>query len=133
MQRIVLGLVSLACSLAGCARAIEFKRVEVELRDVMVAGNEIEVDAPLDLTEPSEGLGQLIGTARVPADERPELEFTIGRLTLEGSASKGEVTKAFAWEFDTPIHYFDCETTARVPADGTGELQITLHADHLFL
>lgn len=112
--------------------AIDFDRAEVELRNVTVAGTDVVVEAPFDLSIASEGIGQSLGTVRVPASEQIDIEYTVVRVTLEGSANKGEVTKIFSWDFDTPVHYFDCETTEQVPADGTGEVQITLHADHLF-
>lgn len=112
--------------------AIGFDRFEVELRDVSIAGSEIEVAAPFELGQPSEGMGQWIGEARVPEGDHGDATFTVARTTIEGSASKGDMTKTFAWEFTTPIRYFDCETTTRVPAGGRAEFQITVHADHLF-
>jgi hypothetical protein len=112
--------------------AITFDRFEVELRDVSVAGASIEDPGPIDISEASEGVGRLVGRASAPEGDHADAEFTIARVSLEGSASKGDVTKTFAWEFATPITYAECETTTRVPDGGTGELQITVHADHLF-
>ncbi|MFV8752426.1 hypothetical protein ACNOYE_17915 [Nannocystaceae bacterium ST9] len=112
--------------------AIEFARFEVELRDVAIAGAELDDPGPLDLSEPSGGEGQSIGRASVPAGDHDDAEFTLARVALEGSASKAGETKTFTWEFATPIHLFDCETRTSVPKHGVGEFQITIHADHLF-
>ncbi len=111
---------------------IHFDRFEVELRDVTIAGASLSDPGPLDLTEASMGGGQLVGRASVPAGDHADAEFTLARVTLEGSASKAGVSKTFAWEFATPIRFFDCETTTTVPNSGTDEFQITIHADHLF-
>jgi hypothetical protein len=112
--------------------AIGFARFEVELRDVSVAGASFEDPDPIDLSEPSDGRGQLVGRATAPAGEHDDAAFTIVRTQVEGSATREGVTKTFAWTFDTPIAYTNCETQTEVPRDGVGELQITVHADHLF-
>lgn len=112
--------------------AIEFARFEVELRDVSIAGASLEDPEPIDLVQASEGRGQLIGRASVPAGEHDDAAFTLASATIEGSAMKDGVTKTFSWTFDTPVDYMNCETVTDVPRDGVGELQITVHADHLF-
>lgn len=112
--------------------AIEFARFEVELRDVSVGGASLGDPDPIDLAEASEGRGQLIGRAPVPAGEYDDAAFTLASATVEGSAQKDGVTKTFAWTFATPVDYVNCETLTDVPRDGVGELQITVHADHLF-
>jgi hypothetical protein len=112
--------------------AIDFERFEVELRDVSVAGVSFMDPEPIDLTAPSEGRGQRIARGPAPAGEHEDAEFTLVRVELEGSAVQGGVTKRFAWTFDTPVTYTNCETQTEVPRDGVGELQLTIHADHLF-
>jgi hypothetical protein len=114
------------------AWAIEFRRFEVELRDVSIASASLDDPEPIELTQASDGVGQLVGRAAVAADEYDDAAFTIVRTIVEGSAEKGGVVKTFAWTFDTPVEYAGCETTTVVPSDGVGELQITVHADHLF-
>jgi hypothetical protein len=114
------------------AWTIEFSRFEVELRDVSIAGASLDDPDPIDLTQASDGVGQLVGRASVAAGEHDDAAFTIVRTTVEGSAEKGGVLKTFAWTFDTPVDYANCEITTEVPRDGVGELQITIHADHLF-
>jgi hypothetical protein len=111
---------------------IGFDRFEVELRDVSVAGVSVETPDAFDLAEPSEGRGQLVGRAAAPADAHDDAAFTLVSVSIEGSAEQGGVTKTFAWTFDTAVAYSDCETETEVPRDGVGELQITVHADHLF-
>jgi hypothetical protein len=111
---------------------IGFDRFEVELRDVSVAGVSFEDPDSVDLTEPSEGRGQRIGRATAPAGEHDDAAFTLVSIVVEGSAARAGVTKTFAWTFDTAVAYSNCETQTEVPRDGIGELQITVHADHLF-
>jgi hypothetical protein len=112
--------------------AVDFDRFEVELRDVSIAGVSVDDPEVIDIAEPSDGVGQLVGRAAVAAGEHDDAAFTIVRVQIEGSAEKGGVSKTFAWTFDTPVAYDECETQTVVPRDGVGELQITVHADHLF-
>ena len=112
--------------------AITFDRFEVSLRDVSIAGASLEDPEPIDLTEPSEGRGQLVGRASVPAGDYEDAEFTIVSILVNGTAEKDGMQKTFAWTFDIETEFHACETTIEVPRDGVGELQITVHADHLF-
>lgn len=112
--------------------AIEFQRFEVELSDISVAGTNLEDPDPVDLSEPSGGRGQLLGRAHVEAGDHHDARFTIVRVEVDGIAEKAGVQKTFAWMFDTMVAYSDCDTHTEVPRDGVGELQITVHADHLF-
>lgn len=112
--------------------AITFDRFEVELREVSIAGASLDDPDPIELTEPSEGRGQRVGSASASEGDHDDLAFTIARVRVEGSASKADQTKTFAWEFDQPVRYDTCEANTRVPEGGVGEVQITVHADHLF-
>jgi hypothetical protein len=112
--------------------AISFSRFVVEVGDISIAGASLDDPDPIDLTEPSEGRGQLLGSATVAAGDHDDAEFTLVRVELEGSAEKDGMQKTFAWVFDTPVTFRNCETITEVPRDGVGELQITVHADHLF-
>ena len=49
-----------------------------------------------------------------------------------GSATREGVTKTFDWAFESSTHYTACRSTANVPADGVGTVQLTIHADHFF-
>ncbi|MCP3142921.1 hypothetical protein [Pyxidicoccus xibeiensis] len=56
---------------------------------------------------------------------------------LEGSATKGTVTKRFEWGFTTNTLYEDCESEAQgagvtIPKDGEASVELTIHGDHLF-
>ncbi|NOZ01954.1 MAG: hypothetical protein GXP54_08720 [Deltaproteobacteria bacterium] len=53
-------------------------------------------------------------------------------MYLEGSATKGSKVVTFHWGFKTATDFTDCASTARVEPDGTGTVQLTIHADHLF-
>jgi hypothetical protein len=112
--------------------AIDFSRFQVGLRDVKVAGADIAVPASVELTKPSSGKGHSLGTAQVPEGDHSDAGFTIARVEVNGTATKGTVTKTFAWVFEQPTVYSRCETTTKVTADGSATFQITVHADHLF-
>ncbi|KIG19304.1 putative lipoprotein [Enhygromyxa salina] len=112
--------------------AVSFERFEVVLRDVSVAGATLADPAPLELAQPSEGVGQLVGRAVAPAGDHDDARFSIAQLEIEGRAIKDGVEKTFAWSFATPVDYTNCETLTQVPRDGVGQLLITVHADHLF-
>jgi hypothetical protein len=116
--------------------AIDFTRFEVELRDVSVADATLDdPEEPFDIAQPSDGRGQLVGRVQVAAGvyyHPSHPAFTLVRVQIEGVAEKDGVQKSFAWTFNTPVDYTNCETTIDVPSDGVGEFQITVHGDHLF-
>lgn len=51
---------------------------------------------------------------------------------VAGRATKGGVTKTFAWGFATRTRYTACESVAEVESGAPGQVQITIHGDHLF-
>jgi len=51
---------------------------------------------------------------------------------VKGSATKGSVTKHFAWGFTTDTTYHTCHSEADLQGGSAGTIQITIHADHLF-
>ena len=112
--------------------AITFERFDVELSDVSIAGSTLDDPEPLDLTEPSDGRGQVVGRATVPAGDYDDASFELVRLEIDGRAEKDGMQKTFAWAFDTAVAYKSCDTQTEIVRDGVGELQITVHADHLF-
>ena len=112
--------------------AIEFSRFEVSFASITIAGQSIADPEPIDLAQPSDGAGQLLGRVTVAAGSYDDAAFEVGRMQVEGSASKDGVSKSFAWTFPLIVFYSECETSTEVPGGGTGELQITVHADHLF-
>lgn len=111
--------------------AVDFGRFEVDVRDVVVAGQQLAIDEPVDLVPSSSGAGHELGRVVVPAGEHSAAAFTIARVAVDGTATKGEAMRAFRWVFDEPTRYEACETTTVVPAGGSAVLQITVHADHL--
>lgn len=116
----------------GDGWAVAFSRFEVVLQDVRVAGALIDVPAKADLSISSSGAGHELGAARVSAGEHTGGGFTLSRVEVEGTATKGSTTKSFRWEFAEPTRYEACETTTTVTDGGSAVFQITLHADHLF-
>lgn len=111
--------------------AVDFSRFEVVIDDVMLAGKEIPVLTTIDLSKPSSGEGQELGSTLAPTGEYTNGEFTIVSVEIEGTATKGTETKSFSWVFDTPTRYAECETTTLVDDGGNASFQITIHADHL--
>lgn len=111
--------------------AVDFTHFEVSIRDVTVADTAITVKKTIDLAASSKGKGHELGSATVTADEYTNSSFSIARVEIEGSANKDGETKTFNWVFDAPTSYHECATTTKVPADGEGTFQITVHADHL--
>lgn len=112
--------------------AIEFQRFSIGLRDVSIADSNIDDPDPIDLTEPSDGQGQLVGRATTATGDYHDAAFTLARVEIDGSAEKDGVQKSFAWVFDMPVTYSDCESHTEVSRDAVSEFQITVHADHLF-
>lgn len=53
-------------------------------------------------------------------------------LFVEGTATKGADSVAFAFAFDSSTTYHDCEVVDEVPEGGSAETTITIHADHIF-
>ena len=51
---------------------------------------------------------------------------------VEGSATDGTTTKAFAWGFSLSTIYDPCHSTAVLEDGGAVDVQITIHGDHLF-
>lgn len=111
--------------------AITFDRFEVAARDIVVAGAAIEVASAVDLALPSGGAGHELGVAPAAAGRHGGGRFVLGRLEVEGSATRDAVVKTFSWVFDAPTAYRDCETRTLVEDGTTGTFQITVHADHL--
>lgn len=111
---------------------VEFSRFEVTLGSISIAGQELADPEPIDLSQPSGGRGQLLGSVAVPAGEYDDAAFELGGLQVEGVASKDGTSKSFAWSFPLIVYYSECETSTTVRAGEVGEFQITVHADHLF-
>lgn len=115
----------------GDGWAVTFSRFDVSIEDVTVAGADISVPATIDLSESSSGEGHELGSALVPEGEYTGASFTITRVEVDGSATKGTETKSFSWVFDEATRYTECETTTSVSDGGSATFQITVHADHL--
>lgn len=108
-----------------------------------------------DLTQPSMGAGSLVAEAIVPTGRYDDTAYFIApaadaragnasaddvtmmrsggySVYVAGSASKDGVTKRFAWGFGAVTDYVACESLAAVNPGEPGEVQITIHGDHLF-
>lgn len=107
-----------------------------------------------DLTRPSDGAGQEVGSDLVPLGRYDDTSFTIAaaaeatagnateadlKLMLDGkfsvyvagTAKKGEASKTFAWGFATHTDYSACESLAEVRGGQPAVVQLTIHGDHL--
>ena len=51
---------------------------------------------------------------------------------VEGTASDGTTDVSFAWGFETDTTYDPCHSKGELAADGTADIQITIHGDHFF-
>ena len=66
--------------------------------------------------------------------EDDDVQFMIDNslsVYVEGTADDGTTAVSFAWGFDTDTTYDPCESAGDLAADGTAEIQITIHGDHL--
>lgn len=106
--------------------AVDFTHFEVTIADLGLLG--VEADSgTFDLTEPSDGEGQLVGTIEVPSSElAADGEYVIERIEVEGIAQKDDVTKQFSWTFEAVLEHSECQ------GQEGGVFQATIHADHLF-
>src|SRR5690606_30207004 len=111
--------------------AVGFSRFEVGIRDVMISDTPISVPAAIERAAPSSGDGHELGSALVPDGEHAARRFTTARPVPHGTAEKDGETKAFAWRFDAPTHYSECDATIVVTDGEVATFQITVHADHL--
>ncbi|MBK8012945.1 MAG: hypothetical protein IPK13_16515 [Deltaproteobacteria bacterium] len=116
----------------GDGWSIQFEHFNIAFEDVVVAGAALSVPSSIDLTRPSSGAGQTLGTATIAEGEYTGARFTVSRVEARGTATKGADTKSFDWVFDQPTRYSDCDARTKVGAGAQATLQVTIHADHLF-
>lgn len=112
--------------------AIEFERFVVHVDDVNVAHTSIDVANKVDLAKSSSGKGHELGSTLVAEGAHANGAYTLSKVEVKGSATKGEQEKTFEWVFDDPTRYEECETTTKVTDGGEATFEITVHADHLF-
>jgi hypothetical protein len=112
--------------------AVEFEKFVVTVRNVQVAGVILATPASVDLAEASNGDGHEIGSLPVRNGDHTDASFSITSVEIEGSAVKDDSIKNFAWSFESPTQYENCETTTTVEEGESATFQITVHADHLF-
>lgn len=140
--------------------AVTFDRFLISIGDAtMQAGHDAdELSAPgmriVDLAEASDGVGYLLSTTEVPGGRYDHFGYRIApaadatgvsvdaadvdamvdagaSMWIVGSATNGEVTKTFDWQFDLALRFAECEVDDLVDGDGV-TMQATIHADHLF-
>lgn len=136
--------------------AVTFDRFIVVVSEVRLGNGQVILSEPrvFDVAKPSQGAGHAVASAEVPGGRYTALAYTIApsaealagnvdeatralvtasnwSVYVEGRAVRGDVTKRFAWGFDTATTYDPCEI--EVHLDGSqGRAQLTIHGDHLF-
>jgi len=110
--------------------AVTFDRFEVTLSGITIGDQTLEGPYKVDVSGATDGAGHSVGELTLPAGEYSGQDFEIERVELSGVASKDGVEKNFAWTFDAPVHYMDCEANTVVEDGGNASFQITIHADH---
>jgi hypothetical protein len=117
-------------SLLADGWSLQFDSFVVSVRDVVVGDAAMSDPDDVDLSEPSEGEGQELGSVSVKAGSYTSGSYVIDGLHVVGSATKGEETKTFDWTFDGAVQYSGCTNTTKVTDGGSATFQITVHADH---
>lgn len=86
-------------------------------------------DAPPEIGEVSYRIGPVSDAepGNVEAAERDRLLDAEAAILVSGTAIRDDVTKTFAWAFQTDTRYGPCEVDAAARA-----AEITIHSDHLF-
>ena len=113
--------------------AVTFESFVVDVEDIAVGGVTLPSADNVEISEGTNGQGQVISTAAVPEGSYEGSSFDITRVALRGAATKDGVTKTFDWAFDQTVRYTACETTTEVTGDADpSTFQITVHADHYF-
>jgi hypothetical protein len=140
---------------------LQFDKFLVVVGDVLVQAGHDDAPAiddaayrVFDLAQGSEGDGHALLSAEVPgalyehvgyriapaedatagnaAAGDVELMASMGwAIYIEGTATKADVTKTFAWGFDGATGYDDCHVETELDG-GEAAVQITVHGDHLF-
>ena len=66
------------------------------------------------------------------AEDRELMKTGGFSVYVAGAATKGAVTKTFAWGFATRTSYSACEADVEVEGPDPDSVEITVHGDHLF-
>lgn len=118
--------------------AIDFEGFGVQVTSVNVGNAEFSDATTIEIAQPSEGVGELLGMGhhlgelRLDAGDYESASYALGTIRVIGSAEKEGDTRTFDWTFEVPTTYADCETSLSVEADQPSYVQLTIHADHLF-
>ena len=112
---------------------IKFDSFIVTFQDVKVGNKTFTGPKAVELAKKSDGKGfQVARLEDVDGGEQKNPQYTITGITVQGGASKNDVTKTFDWVFTDKVKYSDCDAKVDVKADDSASLQLTIHSDHLF-
>jgi hypothetical protein len=135
---------------------------ELDFAVFLVAVSDIAADEePLngaylfDLTASSGGAGHSVGEIIVPAGTTAHLNYRLAPVSsfdggnatteqrsimtdggysmyVEGTATRGNESKSFAWGFSQDTAYTHCHIDRELSDGESDDVEITIHADHLF-
>jgi len=112
--------------------SVAFDRFTVDVSEVVVGSTLVVTAASVDVAIATGGLGQELGEVEVPEGRHAQASFTLQRIDIVGTASRGDEQRSFQWLLEEPTHYHGCESSTEVRPGGVGRFQVTVHADHLF-
>ena len=135
--------------------SVSFDHFYIVISGVNGDGVSLSEAKVFDLAQDSGGAGHLFAEAVAPAQTHDFVGYTVApaasavganiddsivqalvsggfSVQVEGSATKGDVTKNFGWRFTTATPYGPCEISQPLATGGTITSQFTIHADHLF-
>ena len=112
---------------------VNFDKFELIVEDVRIGGETVVAATTLDISGSTAGAGTTIGSVvTLDAGTHEHASFVFDQVRMEGSATKGGVTKTFSWLLDAPTEYTQCANETTVTDGDESTFQITVHADHIF-
>jgi hypothetical protein len=111
---------------------VTFDTFLVRIDALTLGGQEFVSTRTFDLTEPSEGRGQMVASLAVPSGSYSDFQFILHIESVSGTATNNTATKTFEWVLEQRTEYGTCETNVVATAERPQTTEITVHADHLF-
>jgi hypothetical protein len=123
--------------------SVKFEQFSLSIGNVYVRdesgaeGGEISGLERFDLVEPGP---QPLGSLAVAARAWNEVGYAVSEVSVSGTATRGDETRTFAWDFGNTTRYDDCVSDQDgrvvhgivVPNGGDEVVELTIHGDHFF-